>query len=201
MKRAIHCLFLVIVSCHFVRSEGITPELLVRQGSAISAVPPPPQTTVSAPVQTPSKPPLPTVASPTADPPTTQAPQQPTTTQALPTQPTSAAAPATTDAPVTSDTPVTLPPQTTSFQTTDAAGSTSLVIVTNPATTEASQTSSSAAPQTSSSGGKGGLGTGPIVGLSVAGGVAVLGVIGFIVWKFSKKRFSDFDDSKSIFDI
>lgn len=42
------------------------------------------------------------------------------------------------------------------------------------------------------------MGTGTIVGLSVAGGIAVLVVIAFFVWKFSKKRFSDFDDNEAI---
>jgi hypothetical protein len=37
------------------------------------------------------------------------------------------------------------------------------------------------------------------VGLSVAGGVALIGVVAFFVWKFTRKRFSDFDDSQSLF--
>ncbi|KAF8149822.1 hypothetical protein B0H34DRAFT_791245 [Crassisporium funariophilum] len=44
----------------------------------------------------------------------------------------------------------------------------------------------------------GGLGTGSIVGMSVAGGVAVIGIIAFFVWKFTRKRFSDFDDGEAI---
>jgi hypothetical protein len=52
--------------------------------------------------------------------------------------------------------------------------------------------SASAATSTASSG----LGTGSIIGLSVAGGIAVIGVIGFFIWKFTRKRFSDFDDSE-----
>jgi hypothetical protein len=31
--------------------------------------------------------------------------------------------------------------------------------------------------------------------MSVAGGVALIGIIAFFVWKFTRKRFSDFDDS------
>jgi len=34
--------------------------------------------------------------------------------------------------------------------------------------------------------------------MSVAAGVAVIGIVGFFVWKFTRKRFSDFDDSKNI---
>jgi len=44
-----------------------------------------------------------------------------------------------------------------------------------------------------------GVGTSTIVGLSVAGGVAVICIIAFIVWKFTRKRFSDdFDDNEGI---
>lgn len=43
------------------------------------------------------------------------------------------------------------------------------------------------------------MGTGSIIGLSVSGGVALIGIIAFIVWKFTRKRFSDrFDDSEAI---
>jgi asparagine N-glycosylation enzyme membrane subunit Stt3 len=40
----------------------------------------------------------------------------------------------------------------------------------------------------------GGTGTGTYIGLGVAGGIAVLGLIAFIVWKFNQKRFSQLDD-------
>lgn len=65
-------------------------------------------------------------------------------------------------------------------------------------TTTSSSTSASPS-QTGGGGGNsdsgGGLGTGSIVGMSVAGGVAVIGIIAFFVWKFTRKRFADFDDS------
>ena len=32
--------------------------------------------------------------------------------------------------------------------------------------------------------------------LSVAGGVAILGLIGFFLWKFTRKRGNDFNDSE-----
>lgn len=38
------------------------------------------------------------------------------------------------------------------------------------------------------------LSTGAIVGISVGGGVAVLALVGFIIWKFKQKRFGSFDD-------
>lgn len=65
------------------------------------------------------------------------------------------------------------------------------------ATDSASASASSAASDSGGSGG--GLGTGSIVGLSVAGGIAVIGIIAFFVWKFTRKRFADFDDSKYLF--
>jgi len=40
--------------------------------------------------------------------------------------------------------------------------------------------------------------TSTIVGLSVAGGVAALGVIAFFIWKFTRKRFSDLEDNEEI---
>jgi len=43
-----------------------------------------------------------------------------------------------------------------------------------------------------------GLGTGSIIGLSVAGGVVVIGIVGFLIWKFTRKRFTDFDDNEAI---
>ncbi|KAF9223712.1 hypothetical protein BS17DRAFT_704871 [Gyrodon lividus] len=61
-------------------------------------------------------------------------------------------------------------------------------------------TSSGAAPSHTDSGSSdsGGLGTGSIIGLSVAGGVAAIGIILFFVWKFTRKRFADFDDNEAI---
>lgn len=73
------------------------------------------------------------------------------------------------------------------------AGQAETVIQT--ATPTAPSASPSATSDTSSSGG--GLGTGSIIGLSVAGGVAVIGIVAFFVWKFTRKRFADFDDSES----
>lgn len=57
------------------------------------------------------------------------------------------------------------------------------------------QTSSAPVPppptDTTSSGGSG---QATYIGLGVAGGIAVLGLIAFIVWKFNQKRFSQLDD-------
>ena len=37
-------------------------------------------------------------------------------------------------------------------------------------------------------GGSSGLGTGPIIGLSITGGIAWLGIVLFLIWKFSQKN-------------
>ncbi|EFI27893.1 hypothetical protein CC1G_14384 [Coprinopsis cinerea okayama7 len=43
-----------------------------------------------------------------------------------------------------------------------------------------------------------GIGTGSIIGMSVAGGLAVIGIIAFFVWKLTRKKFSTFDDNEPI---
>ena len=55
--------------------------------------------------------------------------------------------------------------------------------------------SSSASPSpTAADNSSSGPSTGTFVGVGVAGGIAVLGLIAFIVWKFNQKRFSQLDD-------
>ncbi|KAF8802429.1 hypothetical protein BYT27DRAFT_7196614 [Phlegmacium glaucopus] len=61
--------------------------------------------------------------------------------------------------------------------------------------TLSSQPTSLSAPSADTSGA---LSTGSIIGLSVAGGVAVIGLIAFFIWKLTRKRFSDFDDGEAI---
>lgn len=62
-------------------------------------------------------------------------------------------------------------------------------------TTTSSSTSASPTQTGGGNSDSGGLSTGSIIGMSVAGGVAVIGIIAFFVWKFTRKRFADFDDS------
>lgn len=56
--------------------------------------------------------------------------------------------------------------------------------------------SSSASPTAtgSSADGDSAIHPGTIIGLSVAGGIAAVAIIGFIIWKLTRKRFSDLDD-------
>uniref|UniRef100_A0A0W0FRB7 Uncharacterized protein n=1 Tax=Moniliophthora roreri TaxID=221103 RepID=A0A0W0FRB7_MONRR len=156
---------------------------------------------------------------PTTTPPTTPPPNTPT-----PTPPTSPPASNTDTAKETSNTnnnnntntntdtnrntqttPPTPPPTQTSrppqiVTTTDDSGDPIIVTVTpsDTATSPASSSTDASSNTGNSRGSSSGLGTGSIIGLSVAGGVAVLGIIGFFVWKFTRKRFSDFDDNEAI---
>ncbi|EIM91512.1 uncharacterized protein STEHIDRAFT_144763 [Stereum hirsutum FP-91666 SS1] len=97
------------------------------------------------------------------------------------------------------------PPQATTSSsqviTTNAEGQTetSVVIVTyTPSASSSSASSSSTAASDNSGSGSSGTSTSTIIGLSVAGGVALIGVIAFFVWKFTHKRFSDLDDNEAI---
>ncbi|KLO17433.1 hypothetical protein SCHPADRAFT_868244 [Schizopora paradoxa] len=90
------------------------------------------------------------------------------------------------------------PTSNTADSTTVVTGNTSTATVTLPPGGTSSSTSTSATSTPTSdqdnSDDSSGVGTGTIVGLSVAGGIAVLGVVGFLVWKFTRKRGVDFDD-------
>ncbi|KAK0469517.1 uncharacterized protein EV420DRAFT_38399 [Desarmillaria tabescens] len=94
--------------------------------------------------------------------------------------------------------------QTTESVSTNDAGQPVTVTITNTNTRSSetgsatSSSASSSSTSSSSSSGSSGVSTGTIIGLSVAGGVALLGIIGFIVWKLTRKRFSDFDDGEAI---
>lgn len=72
------------------------------------------------------------------------------------------------------------------------------VIVTFTLSASDSSTASASASANADSSNKSsssGISTSTIVGLSVAGGVAVLGIVAFFVWKCTRKRFEDLDDS------
>ncbi|KAG5647373.1 hypothetical protein DXG03_000441 [Asterophora parasitica] len=139
-----------------------------------------------------STPPTPT---PSTDPPPpdTQT-RPPSTTQQQPPTPTPTPSP-----PPQQITPTPTPSEVTS---TDAQGGTVIVTVTNPPT---SSSSSAAAPSQSAKNDDDddspALGTGSIVAISVAGGVAVIALGAFLVWKFTRKRFADFDDSTYIYPL
>jgi hypothetical protein len=177
----------------------------------------PRQATVSAPVNTSPA----AAASPaTSDTPTSQAPAttsaaapasstaqaQPPTTSATPSttaqqQPTSQA-PATTPnsasnvaATTTAAVPTTV---TSALVTTNQGGQviTSIIVVVDTPTPSAPPSQSSASSSDNSGGGgDSGLSTSTIIALSVAGGVAVLCVVGFFVWKFTRKRIGDYENS------
>ncbi|KAL4066940.1 hypothetical protein V8B97DRAFT_1869984 [Scleroderma yunnanense] len=117
-------------------------------------------------------------------------------TQPTSTQPTSTAQAASTTSapPITSAPPASSASKTVVGTTaTNADGQivTSIVTVSQPS-------SSSAAPTQSGSGSDSSVGSGTIIGLSVAGGVALIAIISFFIWKVTRKRFSDFDDGEAI---
>ncbi|KAJ7357947.1 hypothetical protein DFH08DRAFT_653592, partial [Mycena albidolilacea] len=62
----------------------------------------------------------------------------------------------------------------------------------------ASSSNTAASDKTNDDDSGGGLSTGGIVGLAVAGGTALICLIGFLVWKLTRKRQLDFDDSENI---
>ncbi|KAJ7435419.1 hypothetical protein B0H11DRAFT_1659511, partial [Mycena galericulata] len=111
--------------------------------------------------------------------------------------------PASTPPSVTSSPPTSAPPSlsVSNSVTTDANGQATTVQVTEtftPTPTSNSSASSSAtnAPSTAPSGG--GLSTGGIIGLAVAGGTALICIAAFFIWKFTRKRMADFDDNENI---
>ncbi|KAG2141170.1 uncharacterized protein EDB93DRAFT_1241810 [Suillus bovinus] len=199
------CLLLLAVASCFLLSVAHAPHQLLERQLTVSAPPvgattttptstPPPTTpTTTTPQTTPT-------TTPTSTPPTTSPTQTtntpsstPTTTQATSTPPSQ-----TTATPTVTPTTAPLPLSTSVQTTTNAAGEvlTSTVVITPTASASASSTQLS--PTSSSSSSSSGLGTGSIVGLSVAGGVAVIGIISFFIWKFTRKRFADFDDNEAI---
>ncbi|KAI0072969.1 hypothetical protein K474DRAFT_1667195 [Panus rudis PR-1116 ss-1] len=95
------------------------------------------------------------------------------------------------------------PPPPSTYQTvsTGADGEVQTVFVTttpSAASSSASASASAGADQNNDTKSKG-VGTSTIVGLSVAGGIALICLIAFVVWKFTRKRFTDdFDDNEAI---
>lgn len=85
---------------------------------------------------------------------------------------------------------------TSAFVTTKQGGQvvTSIVVVSESPAASASGSQSAVAANSSSGSdsGSSGVSSSTIIGLSVAGGVAVLGLIGFFIWKFTRKRMHDF---------
>ncbi|KAG2341842.1 hypothetical protein BDR05DRAFT_964909 [Suillus weaverae] len=194
------CLLLSVAHAPHQLLEGRKPNLHVRQ--QIVSTPPVGVTTTTPTTTPPTTTPTTTTPQTTSTPLTTSTPPTTTPTQATTTPPSTPTTTQTTSTPPTQTTATTTPttaplPLSTSLQvTTNSAGQevTSTLVVTAAPTASPSSTQSSSA----SSGSSSGLGTGSIIGLSVAGGVAVIGIISFFIWKFTRKRFTDFDDNEAI---
>ncbi|KAF8519550.1 hypothetical protein JB92DRAFT_1988354 [Gautieria morchelliformis] len=83
---------------------------------------------------------------------------------------------------------------TSASVSTDAQGVQTTVIVTN----TPSPASATASPSSTSTSQDSSVRPGTIIGLSVAGGIAALAIIGFIIWKLTRKRFADLDTDEAI---
>ncbi|KAI9458773.1 hypothetical protein F5148DRAFT_1150955 [Russula earlei] len=116
--------------------------------------------------------------------PTTPNPN-PTTTTTPPNAPASSAGPSSTI--------------TSALVTTNQVGQviTSIIIVSDRQSNSAAPSQTSASSSSSPSGSSS-VSSSTIIGLSVAAGVAVLGIIGFFVWKFTRKRMGGYDDNEEI---
>ncbi|KAL6299851.1 hypothetical protein BKA93DRAFT_819702 [Sparassis latifolia] len=83
--------------------------------------------------------------------------------------------------------------------TTQVATKVSTLVYTVTASGSSSSASASHTSGSGSSGGSSGVSTSTIIGLSVAGGVALIGLVAFVLWKIGRKRFSnDFEDGDAI---
>jgi len=87
--------------------------------------------------------------------------------------------------------PVTTPPPSS---VTDEVEKT-VTTVTTRTNTSAAASNTAAKPSATP---KEGISTGSIIGMSVAGGVAILGIVAFLIWKLTRKRFASFDDNEAI---
>ena len=175
--------------------------------SATATATQPTATSQQAPTSTQQTSPTQSQPTPTsANPPTSTSTSESTSattssTSSLPAETSSAPPPTSAPPAQTSAQPTPTPvPSTSASLSTGANGEVETIIVTTLVTP--SSTSSSVAPsQTSNEDndntGSKGVGTSTIVGLSVAGGIALIVVVGFVVWKFTRKRANDdFDDSE-----
>jgi len=157
---------------------------------AIVGLGPPDTATTQTTPTTSSPPPPPTQTTPTTSSTSTSAQSVTTTTATTPsstsTTPTSTSVPSTTAPPVAS----------TRSVSTNQNGQLTTVTVQVPGASSSSSTSTSATASSTadSDSTSSGPSEGTYIGLGVAGGVALLGLVGFIVWKFTQKRFSQFDD-------
>lgn len=113
--------------------------------------------------------------------------------------PTSTSSPPSSTQSPTSAAPISTPPSVTQSPSVTQALSTNsngnvVTYIQTVINTPTVTSSTASATATDDNGGDGGIGGKSIAGIVVAGVLAVLGIGGFIWWKLSKKRFSDFDD-------
>ena len=89
------------------------------------------------------------------------------------------------------------PPKLSSIQSTGSDGLPTVVVVTVQVSNSNASPTATPPPGDPAASSSSGLGTGSIIGLSVAGGIALLGIIAFFAWKFTRRRrSSSYDDGK-----
>ncbi|KAG5341604.1 hypothetical protein C0989_009090 [Termitomyces sp. Mn162] len=199
---------LLLLSCIIVisASHPVSAYNYPRQNSSPSPSVPSSNTgtssTTTLPSSTSTAPASTTSPSTTTESPTTQLTTStpPTTTPVLPSTSPPSQPPATSNSQLTATSPTPATSVATSLSvSTDPGGSTTVVVVTNSLPPTSSDTATPTASKgADDDGAQSGLGTGSIVGISVAGGVAVIAILAFVVWKFTRKRFADFDDNEAI---
>jgi hypothetical protein len=189
------CLSLTVMLSTSSSKTDVEP--LILQGARFLPRQNSPSSQILSSVQLPS---TPTSTSTSRETPTSQSTNTPNET---PTTTSTTSEPSTTQRQDTSTTP---PPQSqtappsihvSSIQSTGSDGLPTVVVV----TVVASSASSSSSPTPTSDGqandDSSGLGTGSIIGLSVAGGIALLGIVAFFIWKFTRKRgLATYDDGE-----
>lgn len=194
------CLSLTVVLFTSSPRQGVEPlayhdaQFVPRQNTPSSVIPSVPvesrtsTTTTTSQANQPSQPTSNSAPNPST--PTSTSAATPTTSRQEP-------SPTTTQPPQSTTTP---PPQQqiSSVQSTGADGEPTVVVVTvQVSNTNASPTPSTPPKESDSDSGSSGLGTGSIIGLSVAGGIALLGIAAFFIWKFTRRhRSSGYDDGE-----
>lgn len=129
---------------------------------------------------------------------TSAAPAPSTTQQASSAQPTSTTQASSTAAPTSTQPPADSATSQKSTVVGTVGTNSAGDLITSVVTVAASSSPSPTTPPSEDDSSDSGVGTGTIIGLSVAGGVAVIAILCFFVWKFTRKRFTDFDDNEAI---
>ncbi|KAK7006147.1 hypothetical protein R3P38DRAFT_3036913, partial [Favolaschia claudopus] len=122
----------------------------------------------------------------------------PADSSTAPPDPGSSSSPSSTPPPPSTSPPPAQSSSSSQVVTTNSNGDTitTEIFVTIPPPSSSASPSATAPPENNDD--SPALSTGGIVGLAVAGGTALICFVGFLVWKFTRKRAADFDDNENI---